>query len=71
MGFGLIIGFIEHLQFVTTSKYNAVANSLYHVASHVFSLLYLHRLSPGNGLQRRSFLSVRVRVLTGLQLFHK
>jgi hypothetical protein len=26
-GFGLVIGFTEHLQIVTTSTYNAIANS--------------------------------------------
>jgi hypothetical protein len=27
MGFGLVIGFIEHLQIVITSNYSAIANS--------------------------------------------
>jgi hypothetical protein len=34
------------------------------------SLLYIHRLSPGNGFQRCSFLSFRVHVLTGQRLSH-
>jgi hypothetical protein len=42
-------------------------NSLQH-ALYLFSLLYLHRLSPGNGFQRRSFLSFYVHTLTGRRL---
>jgi hypothetical protein len=38
--------------------------------SDVSSLIYLHQLSPGNGFQRRSFLSFRVLLLTGRRLSH-
>jgi hypothetical protein len=44
-------------------------NSLQH-SLRLLSLLYLHRLSPGNGFQRRSFLSHRVHFLTGWRLSH-
>jgi hypothetical protein len=73
-GFGLVIGFIEHLQIVITSNYSAIANShtLQFITALIslLSLLYLHRLSPGNGFQRCSFLSFCVHVLTGRRLSH-
>jgi hypothetical protein len=55
----------ELLQNVTTNNYSANSNShsLQHVRS-LLDLLYLHRLSPGNGFQHRSFLSFSVNVLT-------
>jgi hypothetical protein len=60
-GFGLVIGYTEHLytQLVTTSKCNAIANS--HCAVHhsthlnLLSLLCLHQSVSGNGFQRRTF----------------
>jgi hypothetical protein len=75
MAFGLVIGFIEHLQIVTTSNYNAIANSLtiYYSLQHALSLLslkHLYRPSPGNGFHRRSFFRFRVHVFTGRQLSH-
>jgi hypothetical protein len=53
MGFGLVIGFTEHLQIVTTGNYSAVANS--HTTQGVLrllSLLSLHQSLSGNGFQR-------------------
>jgi hypothetical protein len=55
MGFGLVIGFIEHLQSVTINSYSAIANS--HSAIHyntrlsLLRLLYVHQLS-GNNFQQ-------------------
>jgi hypothetical protein len=66
-GFGLVIGFIEHLQIVTISNYKADANShtLQFTTACTKSSQYLHQLSPGN-----SFLSFHVHVLTGWWLSH-
>jgi hypothetical protein len=46
-----------------------LCSSLQQVRNPV-SLLYLHRLSPGNGFESRSFLSFCVHVLTGRRLCH-
>jgi hypothetical protein len=48
---------------------HAIDNSLQH-ALRLLILLHLHRLSPGNGFERRSFLSFRVHVLTGWRPSH-
>jgi hypothetical protein len=47
------------------TRYNLLEHAL-----SLFSLLYLHRLSPGNGFQRRSFLGFRVYVLSAWRLSH-
>jgi hypothetical protein len=51
---------------IALSLIHTLRSSLQHALS-VLSLLYVHRLSPGNGFQRRSILSFRVQVplLTG------
>jgi hypothetical protein len=54
---------------IALSLIHAIYNSLHH-ALILLILLYFHRLSPGNGFQRRSFLSFRVHVLTGRWLSH-
>jgi hypothetical protein len=64
MGFGLIIGFIEHLQIelqvtIALSLIHTLCSSLQDVLNP-FSLLYRHRMPPGNGFQRRTFLLLRV-----------
>jgi hypothetical protein len=69
--FGLLFRYIEHLRVVTTAP--SLTHALYSLLQHVqslLSLLYLRRLSPGNGFQRRSFLSFRIHVLTGRRLSH-
>jgi hypothetical protein len=68
MEFGLLIGFTEHSQNVTTNNcIHALYNSL-QLSLSLLSLLNLHRLSRGNGFQRRSLLSFRIQVLTGQRL---
>jgi hypothetical protein len=68
MGFGLVIGFIEHLQNVTTSIYSNVTNShtlqfstarIKSSQSAVSSLLL-----PGNDFQHRRSLNFCDHVLT-------
>jgi hypothetical protein len=56
MGFGLVIGFTEHLWTITTSNYSTIANSHMHT-QHVLSLLSLLCLhqSFGNSFQWRMF----------------
>jgi hypothetical protein len=56
-GFGLVTGFIEHIQIVTTSIYSAIANShtLWSLLQDVLSLLslpYLHQSLPNHGCQQ-------------------
>jgi hypothetical protein len=46
-------------------NYSTVVNSLQHALS-LFSLLYFHRLLPGNGFQHHSFLTFHVHFLTCL-----
>jgi hypothetical protein len=74
MGFGLIIGFIESLQIVTTSKYSAVANShtlqfitarTKSAQSAVFTSRCLVTTSNAVASSTSAF-----HVLTGRRLFH-
>jgi hypothetical protein len=59
MGFGLVIGFLEHLQIVTAGNYGAIANShsAVHYSTHLslLTLLCLHQSLSGNGFQWRTF----------------
>jgi hypothetical protein len=48
---------------IALSLIRTLCSSLQHALS-LLSLLYLRRLSPGNGLQRLKFLSVRVYAVT-------
>jgi hypothetical protein len=74
MGFGLIIGFTEHLQIVTTSNYSAIANShtlqLTSACTKSSQSTVSSPVVAGNGSQHHSFLSFCVHVLTGWQLSH-
>jgi hypothetical protein len=69
-GFGLVIGFVEHSQIYTTSKYNTIANShtlhftttwtkstLHFTTTRLslLSLLCLHQSLPGSGFQQLMF----------------
>jgi hypothetical protein len=69
-GFGLVIGFIEHLHKVTTmlSLIHTLYNSLQHIL-RLLSVLSLRQLS-GNGFQSCRSPSLRVHVLTGRRLSH-
>jgi hypothetical protein len=51
MGFGVIIGFIDHLQIVTTSHYSAIANSdtLCHPATLFLGDINMGPRPPGWG----------------------
>jgi hypothetical protein len=56
--FGLVTGFTEHLQLVTTSNdYNPRLYTVCNLLRHAFSLLRMLRLheSSGNSFQRRTF----------------
>jgi hypothetical protein len=53
--------------YVTLAIIHALYNSLEHTL-YLFSLLCLHRLWPGNGFQRCSFLNFHVHALTGRRL---
>jgi hypothetical protein len=59
MGFGLIIRFIDHLQIVTASNYNDIANA--HILQFTTALTkfsqsaVVHQSLSGNGYQQRMF----------------
>jgi hypothetical protein len=56
-GFEVVTGFIGILQVATTVNYSAIANS--HTLI-LLNLLFLHRLSPGNGSQSRRIFTFHV-----------
>jgi hypothetical protein len=66
MGFGLVIGFTEHLQIVTKSNYSAIISSSLRDVLSLLSLLCVRRLS-GNGFQ---LLCSRLHDLAGCRLSH-
>jgi hypothetical protein len=66
-GSRLVIGFIAHLQIAIRNNYSAIANSLEHELNPL-SLLFLYRLSPGNGFERRRFTALHPRWLSPISL---
>jgi hypothetical protein len=73
LGLDCVIGYTEFLQIINTNIDLSLIHTLYNLLQHTLSflsMLYLHRLSPGNGFQRRSFLSFRVHIHTGRRLSH-
>jgi hypothetical protein len=76
MGFGLVIGFIELLQNVTTRTNNYSANANSHTLQFTIACTKSSQsavsslVSPGDGFQCHSFLGFCVHILTGYQLSH-
>jgi hypothetical protein len=68
MGFGLVIGFIDHLQIVATSNYSAVANSRTLQFTTARTNSSQSAVSSPGGFQRRRSLNFRFHVLTGRRL---
>jgi hypothetical protein len=71
MGFAMVIGFTEHLEYVTTSSCNSFMglHSLQITAlQQTYSLPHLHRALPSNGYQQCRFLSSLTHDLTSWQL---
>jgi hypothetical protein len=64
---------LSHIRLLGVEEVELQIHTLYNSLQHVLnilSLLCLHWLSPGNGFQRRSFLSFRDHFLTCRRLSH-